>query len=79
MGIAVELARDAYGLSVGPTDNSAKRRCGLGALIAAAYQITGDSNLAHDLAIRAIRPTHGSATLVNVNDLRARGRTRAAR
>jgi hypothetical protein len=25
---------------------------------------------AHDLAIKAMRPVHGSATLVNVNDVR---------
>lgn len=28
------------------------------------------SRQAHDLAIKAMRPLHGSATLVNVNDLR---------
>lgn len=65
-----ELARDTNGLSVCPTDERATRRCGLGALIAAAQQITGDAHLAHDLALRAIRGTHGSATLVNVNDVR---------
>jgi hypothetical protein len=46
------------------------KRCGLGALIMAAYQITNDHRRAHDLAIKAMRPLHGSATLVNVNDLR---------
>jgi len=45
-------------------------RCALGALIAAAYQITNDLSRAHDLAIGAVRPLHGSATLVNVNDVR---------
>jgi hypothetical protein len=65
-----ELARDASGLSVGPTDSGATRRCGLGALIAAAYQITNDARLAHDLAINALRPLCGSATLVNINDVR---------
>jgi hypothetical protein len=65
-----ELARDASGLSVGPTDSGATRRCGLGALIAAAYQITNDTHLAHDLAINALRPLCGSATLVNLNDAR---------
>jgi hypothetical protein len=42
------------------------RRCALGALIAAAYQITNDFSRAHDLAISAVRPLYGSATLVNV-------------
>lgn len=65
-----ELARGANGFSVGPTDSGATRRCGLGALIAAAYQVTDDDRRAHDLAINALRPLHGSATLVNVNDVR---------
>jgi hypothetical protein len=65
-----ELARDASGFSVGPIDSGATRRCGLGALIAAAYQIANDDRRAHDLAINALRPLHGSATLVNVNDVR---------
>jgi hypothetical protein len=49
---------------------SATKRCGLGALIMAAHQITNDRRQAHDLAIKAMRPLHGSATLVNVNDVR---------
>jgi hypothetical protein len=65
-----ELARDVGGVSVCPTDSRAVRRCGLGALITAAYQITNDYSRVHDLAIRAVRPLHGSATLVNVNDVR---------
>jgi len=48
----------------------ATKRCGLGALIMAAYQITNDRRGSHDLAIKAMRPLHGSATLVNVNDMR---------
>jgi hypothetical protein len=52
----------------------------LGALIAAAYQITNDYGRAHDLAISAVQPLYGSATLVNVNDVRGPcGCTRAAR
>jgi len=65
-----ELARDVNGVAVCPTASIAVRRCGLGALIAAAYQITHDYRGAHDLAIRALRPLHGGATLVNVNDMR---------
>jgi hypothetical protein len=65
-----ELARDINALSICPTDSRAERRCALGALITAAYQITNDYSRAHDLAIRAVRPLHGSATLVNVNDVR---------
>jgi hypothetical protein len=50
--------------------DSATRRCGLGALIAAAYEITRDHRPAYDLAIRAMQPLYGTATLVKVNDLR---------
>jgi hypothetical protein len=50
--------------------DSATKRCGLGALIAAGYEITGDDHAAHDLAIRAMQPLYGTATLVKVNDLR---------
>jgi hypothetical protein len=46
------------------------KRCGLGALIMAAYQITNDRRGAYDLAIKAMRSLHGSATLVHVNDMR---------
>ena len=65
-----ELARDMHAVSVCPTDSRAERRCALGALIAAAYQLTNDFGRAHDLAITAVRPLYGSATLVNVNDVR---------
>jgi hypothetical protein len=65
-----ELARDANGRSLDPTDRSAARRCGLGALIAAAYEITNDHRCAQELAIGALRLTCGSSTLVNVNDTR---------
>jgi hypothetical protein len=64
-----ELARDANGVGVCPTSDMAMKRCGLGALIMAAYQLTNDHRGAHDLAIKAMRPLHGSATLVNVNDV----------
>jgi hypothetical protein len=56
--------------SICPTDSGAERRCALGALIAAAYQITNDLSRAYDLAISAVRRLYGSATLVNVNDVR---------
>jgi len=65
-----ELARDVNAVSVCPTDTRAERRCALGALIAAAYALTNDLRRAHELAISAVRPLYGSATLVNVNDIR---------
>jgi hypothetical protein len=48
----------------------AERRCALGALIAAAYGVTNDLDHAHNLALRAVCPLYGIATLVNINDLR---------
>ena len=65
-----ELARDAKGLGICPMSDSATKRCGLGASIMAAPRTTNDRRQAHDLAIKAMRPLHGSATLVNVNDVR---------
>jgi hypothetical protein len=65
-----ELARDARGMGVCPLSDSAVKRCGLGALIAAAYEITRKHRAAYDLAIRAMRPLYGTATLVRVNDMR---------
>ena len=65
-----DLARDAEGVGVCPMSGTATKRCGLGALIMAAYQITNDHRKAHDLAIKAMRPLYGSATLLNVNDVR---------
>lgn len=65
-----ELARDADGLSADPTYSRTTRRCALGALVSAAYKLTNDHWQAYDLAINALRPTHGSATLVRVNDMR---------
>ena len=65
-----DLARDAKGMGVCPMSDEAVKRCGLGALIMAAYQITNDYRVAYDLAIKPMRPLHGSPTLVNVNDVR---------
>jgi hypothetical protein len=46
------------------------KRCGLGALIAAAYELTHDFDAAHELGHMALRPLYGPATLVFVNDSR---------
>ena len=64
------LAEDANGLSVFPASASAVRRCGLGALITAAYELTNNYDSAHQLAHTALRPRCGIATLVHVNDVR---------
>jgi hypothetical protein len=64
------LAQDASGASVFPTSASAVKRCGLGAVIAAAYQLTHDFDAANELAHNALRPLYGTATLTQVNDMR---------
>jgi len=65
-----ELARDVNGVGVCPTAGSAMKRCALGAVIAAAYELTHDFDAAYDLAFKALRPSYGTATLVRVNDMR---------
>jgi hypothetical protein len=65
-----DLARDINGEEVSPTAASAVKRCGLGAVIAAAHELTHDLDAAHDLAFKALRPQWGTSTLVRVNDMR---------
>jgi hypothetical protein len=64
------IALDANGISVFPTNLSAVQRCGLGALIAAAYQLTRDFDAADRLACDVLRPLCGSSTLIHINDMR---------
>ena len=64
------LAQTASGLSVFTTSATAVKRCGLGAVIAAAYQLTHDHDAANALAHKALHPLYGTATLVRVNDMR---------
>jgi hypothetical protein len=64
------LALDARGAGVFATSPSAVKRCGLGAMIAAAYELTHDFDAANDLAHKALRPHYSSATLIHVNDMR---------
>jgi len=64
------MAEDASGASVFPTSASAVKRCGLGAVIAAAFQLTRDYDAANELAHNALRPHYGTSTLVHVNDVR---------
>ena len=67
------LAQDAIGASVSATSASAVKRCGLGAVIAAAHQLTHDFDAEDELAHKALRPRYGVATLVHVNDMRGHG------
>lgn len=64
-----QLARDAMGRTVRPTDSSAVQRCALGALVAAAHAFTQDSHQAHELATAAMRPLVGATTLTHINDV----------
>ena len=64
------LAEDVNGVSVSPTSASAVKRCGLGALIAAAYQLTHDFDAADQLGFEALRPRYNAVMLIHVNDTR---------
>jgi hypothetical protein len=64
-----DLARDAMGYAVSPTDRSAEQRCALGALVAAAHEFTRDPELAHQLATTAMRPLVGATSLTHINDV----------
>ncbi len=64
------LAVDARGNAACPTDAPARRRCVLGAIIAAVREFTNDSRKAYDLAISIVRSFRGTTTLGNVNDVR---------
>jgi len=50
------LAEDGNGVSVSPISSSAVKRCGLGAVIAAAYQLTHDFDTAHKLGHEVLAP-----------------------
>jgi hypothetical protein len=67
-----DLARDANGMGVCPMSDGAMKRCGLGALIMAAYQFTHNADAAYQIGYQVLRPRYGSATLIHVNDTRGR-------
>ena len=50
------LAEDVNGVSVSPTSANAVKHCGLGAVIAAAYELTQDHDAAHRLGHEVLRP-----------------------
>jgi hypothetical protein len=62
-----DLARDACGFSISPIDRDAEQRCALGALLAAAYERTGDFNRAQKVATGAMRPDIGATSLTHIN------------
>ena len=61
---------EVNGVTVSPTSGNAVKRCDLGALIAAAYQLTHDLDEAYKLGHEALRPRYGPATVIHVNDVR---------
>ena len=50
------------------------KRCGLGAVIAAAYQLTYDYDAGHRLGHEALRPHYSPATLIYLNDIKREAR-----
>jgi len=63
-----DLARDARGFPVSPTDSNAEQRCAVGAILAAAYQFTGDLDRVKEVAMVAMRPVIGPTSLTDVSD-----------
>ena len=64
------FGEDAHGFPVSPTSPSAIKWCGLGALIAAAYQLTCKADAAYQVGYQALLPRYGSATVIHINDVR---------
>ena len=58
------FGEDVNGFAVSPTSASAVKRCGLGAVIAAAYELTNDYDAAHLLGHEVLRPHYSPATLI---------------
>ena len=63
------LALDKDDVVVLPTSPRAVKRCALGAVIAAAYQLTHDFDAAHKLGNEVLHPL-GHAAIMQVNDTR---------
>src|SRR4029453_12499960 len=64
------LGEDVNGVAVSATSANAVKRCALGALIAASYQITNGNNAAHQLGHEVLGTHYRAATLMHVNDSR---------
>ena len=64
------LALDKNGDAVGPMSPRAVRWCALGAVVAAAYQLTHDFNTAHKLGLEVLAPIGGPIPLMHINDSR---------
>ena len=64
------LALDNNGVVVSPTSARAAKLCALGAVVAAAYQLTHDYDAAHQLGHEVLAPIYRAAILMRVNDTR---------
>ena len=64
------LALDKNGIVVTPTSPQAVKRCAVGAVIAAANQLTHDFNVAYKLGHEVLAPIGHSIVLMSVNDIR---------
>jgi hypothetical protein len=62
------LAQDKDGVVVSPISPQAVKRCAMGAVIEAAYQLTHDLDAAHKLRDDVFSPIVHPAALMNVND-----------
>jgi hypothetical protein len=62
------LAIDERGLGIDPASKQAVKRCALGALLDAAYELINDKHSAYELAVNALRPVCGSNKLIILND-----------
>jgi hypothetical protein len=62
------FARGKGGVSVTVQDGSARRYCAMGALILAAFELTGDIGQARELAYSVASKISGTGSLVVVND-----------
>ena len=62
------LALDKNGIVVNPTSSLAVKRCALGAVLAAAYQLTHDLDTAYKLGDEVLAPFCRPALLMDLND-----------
>ena len=64
------LALDKNGIVVTPTSPQAVKRCAVGAVIAAANQLTHDFDAAYKLGHEVLAPIGHSIVVMHVNDTR---------
>jgi hypothetical protein len=62
------MAIDERGVGVDTTSKQAVKRCALGALLAAAYELVNDKHSAYELGVHVLQPLCGSNGIVVLND-----------